>query len=244
MLYNSGKRWDEELQDHLYQCPSVLVKFFGSLIKPINSPSHFAPFITHGILSGIVERRTILRYDLAFIGENAPILYPVILFMASLVITTTKFDHMLLLLNFILLKSKSCYITKNNKYVSNITSCEPNPIILDNKLAKEELSETGMFFPFRRYVRKVGSIKVSNSTKTYCHKSYTETSKFGAGTVLYWCAEHRCCLGFTILQSAESCHTIYTTLTTRYYLLINYLDLKLFQDISFMITLVIYTSIS
>ncbi|KAI8893049.1 hypothetical protein BC833DRAFT_532226 [Globomyces pollinis-pini] len=38
--------------------------------------------------------------------------------------------------------------------------------------------------------------------------------------MLFWCAEHRRCIGFVILQSGESPKHVYTVLTTRYQILL------------------------
>jgi hypothetical protein len=54
------------------------------------------------------------------------------------------------------------------------------------------------------------------SKESSCHKEAKDAGKFGAGTILYWCAEHRCCLGFTVLQSAESVRQVFEAITVRF----------------------------
>lgn len=49
-----------------------------------------------------------------------------------------------------------------------------------------------------------------------CTKSYKTSGRLGAGVVLFWCVKHRECIGFTVLQKAESCQIIYEILSTRF----------------------------
>ncbi|KAJ2986842.1 hypothetical protein HDV02_006535, partial [Globomyces sp. JEL0801] len=76
--------------------------------------------------------------------------------------------------------------------------------------------KTGSFFPGRPYVRQVGEIRLSKENTQLCNHHFKEKGRLGAGTLLYWCGRHRHCIGFTILQSAESSKTVYSTLLSRF----------------------------
>jgi hypothetical protein len=79
---------------------------------------------------------------------------------------------------------------------------------------KDELDRTGVFFPGRPAYQTVRDIKLSAEKK--CPKDAKQPGKFGSGTLLFWCAQHRCCIGFVILQSAESVQHVYTAMVTRF----------------------------
>jgi hypothetical protein len=69
------------------------------------------------------------------------------------------------------------------------------------------------------YIRLITQIQISKKEKaaeSSCTKNYKAAAKFGPGTILYWCAEHRFCLGYEILESPESCQHIHNTLCARF----------------------------
>jgi hypothetical protein len=49
-----------------------------------------------------------------------------------------------------------------------------------------------------------------------CGKIYKHAGRLGAGTLLFWCAEHRACIGFVILTSAESVRQVYEVFASRF----------------------------
>jgi hypothetical protein len=79
-----------------------------------------------------------------------------------------------------------------------------------------ELLNTGYFFPNFPVTSKVTDVFVTRrSEDDSCTKDYKKSGKLGAGVVLYWCIKHRECIGFNILESAESCQSIYDVLSSR-----------------------------
>jgi hypothetical protein len=83
--------------------------------------------------------------------------------------------------------------------------------------AKEELLQTGCFFPHYPIRKEVkdGGFKGSIKESDNCIKSYKSSGRLGAGVLLFWCLEHRECIGFTVLRSAESCKDVYEIMSTR-----------------------------
>lgn len=81
-----------------------------------------------------------------------------------------------------------------------------------------ELLKTGCFFPGFPLKSQVAHIdfKSSREDSETCTKDYKLTGRLGAGVVLFWCVEHRECIGFQVLESAESCEIVYNTLSTRF----------------------------
>ena len=76
---------------------------------------------------------------------------------------------------------------------------------------------TGAMFPGREYIREVKSDQFNFAKNiTSCTKHYQHKSRLGPGIILYWCANHRICLGFSILSNAESCEMVFTTIVTRF----------------------------
>jgi hypothetical protein len=45
---------------------------------------------------------------------------------------------------------------------------------------------------------------------------YKKKGRLVAGTLLFWCGIHRKCLWFYVMQSAESCKTVFPILATRF----------------------------
>lgn len=88
--------------------------------------------------------------------------------------------------------------------------------------ATEELLKTGCFYPNMPVQSEIDDVFLNNkdlakdTEKEFCNKAYKTSGRLGAGVVLFWCVKHRECIGFTILQKAESCQIIYETLSTRF----------------------------
>jgi hypothetical protein len=49
-----------------------------------------------------------------------------------------------------------------------------------------------------------------------CNKNYKRPGRLGAGTVLFWCAEHRHCIGFLVLTAAESVRHVFEVFVSRF----------------------------
>jgi hypothetical protein len=54
----------------------------------------------------------------------------------------------------------------------------------------QEVMDTGAFFPNRPIIRTLKTIQLSKEPKK-CNKGYKKAGRLGAGTLLFWCAEHR-----------------------------------------------------
>jgi hypothetical protein len=78
------------------------------------------------------------------------------------------------------------------------------------------LSFLGVFFPGRPVVRTLKRVELRSAKEEQCSKDYQANSRLGNGLVLFWCGKHRVCLGWVLLQSAESLEIVYTTLLTRF----------------------------
>ncbi|KAI8891491.1 hypothetical protein BC833DRAFT_533892 [Globomyces pollinis-pini] len=110
--------------------------------------------------------------------------------------------------------TKACFIQSNSKYKSN--TVEIDSVTEEFSSPRDELLKTGSFFPGRPYVRKIGTIKLSKENQSQCNHQFKTAGRLGAGTLLFWCGRHRNCIGFTILQSAESSQTVYSTILGRF----------------------------
>ena len=80
-------------------------------------------------------------------------------------------------------------------------------------LINDELQETKVYFPNHPVVRYVAKTIVSSSEK---EEACTKNCHLGGGIILFWCALHRICIGFVLLETAESCEYVYTTLVSRF----------------------------
>ncbi|KAI8893111.1 hypothetical protein BC833DRAFT_532166 [Globomyces pollinis-pini] len=127
-----------------------------------------------------------------------------------------KYQECISLLDYILTKARQCYQIRNRNYIPIIERVADSDRVTYRN-GQEELLKTGSFFPNHPYIRKIGRITVGkNHEGSTCNHSFKEAGQLGAGTVIYWCAEHRQCLGFSVLQAAESSCSIFNTLITRF----------------------------
>lgn len=84
--------------------------------------------------------------------------------------------------------------------------------------AEDELLQTGCFYPKLPIIAQIHDVHLStrgSESAENCSKAYKSSGYLGAGVVLFWCIQHRECIGFTVLQKAESCQVIYDMLSTR-----------------------------
>lgn len=78
-----------------------------------------------------------------------------------------------------------------------------------------EVSRTGVFFPNHRIIRKIPEINISNESSD-CTKIYKKKGVLGAGVLLFFCVDHNNCIGFVILDRAESPKVISDIFLTRF----------------------------
>ena len=81
----------------------------------------------------------------------------------------------------------------------------------------KELETTGYFFPGRPAIREITPLALSTPKEEIrCNKDYKRPGKFGAGTLIFFCADCRCCIGFVVLTSSESVQHVYNVLVSRF----------------------------
>lgn len=82
----------------------------------------------------------------------------------------------------------------------------------------DELKVSGTFYPNLPVCKTYTKILLNNQNEDdhHCTKDYKRAGRIGAGVLLFWCLEHRECLGFSILRSAESCQSVYAVLSSRF----------------------------
>ncbi|KAJ2994625.1 hypothetical protein HDV02_001451, partial [Globomyces sp. JEL0801] len=208
---------ERRVGDGFYVMPLNLAKLFKFMYKDVCPTSSLAPPSIYLHLNRILENRCINGPDVDEIGKFAPILVDLILFGSNIlgishydIRSTTEdptfgqFDCFLKLVEFIYKKSKHCFEIPNPGYISPI-SVVPEADRVKYGSDVEELSKTGSFFPGRPYHCKVADLLLKQSnTETLCCKQAKSPGNLGAGVLLFWCGDHRKCLGFVVLQSAEA----------------------------------------
>lgn len=79
------------------------------------------------------------------------------------------------------------------------------------------LWDTGVYFPKRRIFRKVAEVNIGNVSKeAMCTKIAKKPGTMAAGLLWYFCGTHNKCVGFSILNSAESCKIVSETIISRF----------------------------
>lgn len=79
------------------------------------------------------------------------------------------------------------------------------------------LWQTGNSFPLYPVLCKLPNVSLRDDRDFLaCNKEYHQKGKCGAGVVPFWCMEHQKCLGFVVLDTAESPRAIMNTIITRF----------------------------
>ena len=200
--------------NHLIQCPSLLKRFYQCLYKWIAPASSIAPSTTWEILEQIISTRHVPFEHFPLLTDQAPIIADLCTYITTLSSYPDRYDLGIRLLQHILQKSKGCYSSPKPQYQNPLHPVGEEERVSYPSVMQEAL-ETGAYFPGRNYHSVIKDIHLSNETAV-CNKLYKKKGRLGAGTLLFWCGVHRKCLGFYIMQSAESCKTVFQILATRF----------------------------
>jgi hypothetical protein len=198
----------------LVQSPPLLKRFYQSLYKHISPACSIVPACTWSLLEGIVAQNHIPFEYFPILSQQAPVLADLCSYITKLSGNVSKYHTGILLLKHILTKSKGCYSSPRPNYQNPIRPVSNEERISFTSVTQEVL-ETGAYFPGRPYHSIIRDIHLTKES-TLCNKLYKSKGRLGAGTLLFWCGVHRKCLGFYVMQSAESCKTVFQILVTRF----------------------------
>ncbi|KAI8893110.1 hypothetical protein BC833DRAFT_569508 [Globomyces pollinis-pini] len=191
-----------------YKAPSVLKDFFRFFYKQISPAISLAPKALWPSLQNIVDTRKITENHIIFTKDLSPLLSK---FLCHFGLLPTNTEITLSFIKHLLSVSRKTFYVGKPNYVNNID-------YYDEPVEEHftHLFNSGSFFPSRPPVRKITNILFGNRNEQTCNKDAKLPGKFGSGVLLYWCGEHRFCLGFSVLESAESLQEVYTTLIARF----------------------------
>jgi hypothetical protein len=79
-----------------------------------------------------------------------------------------------------------------------------------------ELWSTGCYFPNFPIVRVIKEVQLTRKERLFCHKEQALDAGCMPGVLLFYCVEHECCIGFVVLDGAESPRVVYEVLATRF----------------------------
>jgi hypothetical protein len=189
--YISFMKSCSDINGRLYQCPARVRPLYQSLYKMIAPASALLPCCVWEAVASILHEKTIKEEDLDLFTHFSPTVSGLIMFIASK--KGEQQEIGLSVLGCIFEKAKCCYITKTQTKdpVQDLHS-------FDQVDPRIEVAETGVYFPGRPMLRKIRKVQLQKDVEGGCNKDYYP------GTLLYWCGEHRKCLGFYILPSHES----------------------------------------
>jgi hypothetical protein len=110
------------------------------------------------------------------------------------------------------------YIVENSRSMYNAVIDNYSHIVDFNDRSGDSRYESGKYFPGRPSIRTIhlNSISNSNAMETACSKYGKQNTKLNGGIILYWCAEHRCCIGWNMVENMESPKDVYCVLSTRF----------------------------
>lgn len=86
---------------------------------------------------------------------------------------------------------------------------------------RTEINETGVCFPYRRFIRKVKLIDSSNREQKEaedltCNKTAIGKSRLSPGLLLFWCLDCRFCIGMDVRNRKEGPSAVWEALVTRF----------------------------
>jgi hypothetical protein len=200
--------------NQLVFCHPLLKRFYQSLYKCISPACSVVPSSTWAFLSQIVAENHISFELFPLIAEQSPILADICSYITQQSGNTRRYNLGIKLLKHMLTKSKGCFSNPRANYQNPIRAVSEEERVSFASVTQEVL-ETGAYFPGRPYHSIVKDIHLTKES-ALCNKLYKNKGRLGAGTLLFWCGIHRKCLGFYIMQSAESCKTVFQILATRF----------------------------
>lgn len=201
----------------LYQCPPMLRPIYRSACKPISPALALIPSSLWIDVDRFLDNPGPSCELIGSAAHFSPALSQFLAFIMLHEDNTEIFKCGLLFVRDCFEKAKSS-VQKSDPTINNVKPREDLNSMPDHN-AREEFEKTGVFFPGRPYQNTVTDChlsRIEEKREGLCNKDYKETGKFGAGMVLFWCAKHRECIGWIMLQSAESVEIVYSTLITRF----------------------------
>jgi hypothetical protein len=201
-----------EVKDDKLLCPTKLEDFFHCIYQQIASASTIAPSITWGTLRSIVLTRSISNEECNLLLEYSPPLGNVALYLLEHKMNETLFNTGCDLLRHCAETALKNFRPQNARYIDCIKVLKDGEI--EKPSARQELMQTGYYFPNRPIIRKLTPMPLKS--EAVCNKDYKLPGKFGAGTLLFWCAQHRQCIGFIVLTEAESVRQVYELFVSRF----------------------------
>lgn len=199
----------EEL-GRIYECDPLLKPLYRCIAKDICPAISIAPASVWSHIEGVIDGNTPVIDPVIYniIESNAPIACDIILYWAK------HSDN--LVISSLAAKALRHIITLAKSSVDVVTD---NTIDLDNPICVQDernaIQQTGQYFPGRPVYRDVKTVTLSRN-ETRCTKNTKQSGKLGAGVLLFWCASHRICIGWTLLTEAESPKSVYDVLATRF----------------------------
>ena len=198
--------------------PAAVRPFANSLRKSVAPIAQLLPMSVKQIVDAFVQTGVDsqrLRQDLS---RNAPILsrlYSACNLHASRETGMVDSDHVIIvkLRELLRFMSASC----NSLFTQPLPPdfIADLPVDLSTKPPFAQLLDHGSFFPNNPIQRCVRHIKLPGESRvTPCNKEAKEKGRLGPGVLLFWCAVHGKCIGFQILNSAESPRSVFEVLVS------------------------------
>jgi hypothetical protein len=198
-------------RDLSYNCCPLLVDFVKNLKKDIAPASLLCPPSIWVIVETAIAKEVFEIDELRCLEQKSPSMYLVATAMSKFASCRETTSIFIELLRKIVLKSKRCFQPPANWISDSEDVANPLQSVHD---PFEECLRTGAFFPNRTIIRKVTPIHLKKETS--CEKVYKASGNLGGGLILVWCAEHKECIGFYVLPSAESLTYIHQMLVSRF----------------------------
>jgi hypothetical protein len=172
------------------KCNPLLNLFYRCIYKDISPCISYVPAPTWSTLEDLLEHRVVIANTVSLLDVYSPVLSQICCFLNALKnwsnfplrerVKSKVYD----LLEALLKKAKDTYIPSAayEDCIQTVTPIAVSPF--------DEVLKTGVFFPDRPIVRTLKRVKLTKEPKK-CNKDHKKAGRLGAGTLLFWCAEHR-----------------------------------------------------
>lgn len=203
---------------HIVSLPHSLKKFTSCFGKKVNPAIRMVPAFLHDDVSQLMFFPELLS-DVVFLKllKFSPVLLRVVEIAREAGATADIADK--------LRKFVECLLKCAKKTYENVADycffdSIDSPEDFYSEFTPKHLSTiwaTGHSFPAYPPKKKIADVCIQQeSLVDMCNKTYHQKGTCGAGLVPFWCLEHKKCIGWIVLESAESPRVITNALLTRF----------------------------
>jgi hypothetical protein len=199
-------------QQSVYYCKETYAIMISTFTKSINPAIQLCPLSIWLPWDQYIANQC-NHYELQLILRKwAPIFFK--MFNLYLRLLDSSLTEAVVLLEFLK------YVLQKTKDIYQIWQDNPVEDVQGQIGSGDDRYIHGQYFPSRPITRRIRVNQQGNSQpeSTICSKNAKHNTKLTGGVVLFWCGEHRCCIGWNMVPNGESPKLVYEILASRFQL--------------------------